>query len=173
MLSSAIVVLFLGLLLNLKMLRSDWYANQGAVEMAKIELKSFPANEWAGSKHVMALSAAEASLLSSLQFDSQNETANYRLGLISSARQDFSSALSYLLVAYHQSLHHRGIIKSLGYCYVWLGDMDNAKLLLSNIPEAKDELDVYVWWWGTQGRNDLSANAATMSSELDVLSSQP
>ena len=173
MLSSVIAILFFGLLLNLKMLRSNWYANQGAVEMAKVELMDFPANEWAGAKHVTDLSTAETSLLSSLQFDPQNETANYRLGLISLARQDFSSALGYLLVAYHQSPHHRGVIKSLGYCYVWSGDLDSAKLLLNNIPEAKDELNVYVWWWNTQGRSDLSTNAAIMSSELGVPPAQP
>jgi hypothetical protein len=47
-----------------------------------------------------------------------------------------------------------------------LGDYKNAQLLLSAIPEAADELDAYVWWWGTQGRDDLSANAAQMVSKL-------
>lgn len=168
----AIAVLFFGPLLNLNMIRSSWYANIGAVEMAKVELMDFPVNKWVGAKHVPELTTAETSLLSSLQFDPHNQTANYRLGLISLARQDFPSARDYLLEAYHQSPRHRGIIKSLGYCYVWLGDMENARLFLKNIPEAKIELDAYVGWWGTQGRGDLSGNAAVMSSELDALQTQ-
>jgi len=172
-LPSAIVIIFLVLLLlNYNKIRSSWYANLGAVEMAKVELMDFPANEWVGEKHVSDLTTVQESLLSSLQFDPHNQTANYHLGLIGLARQDFSSTLGYLLEAHRQSPHHRGIVKSLGYCYLWLGDMDNARLLLQNIPEAKSELDVYVWWWWTQGRDDLSENASVMSSVLSSSSVQ-
>jgi len=158
---------------NLNTIRSYWYSNMGAVKMAQVELADFPANEWAGSKHVSDLGIAEVSLLSSLQLDPHNQTANFRLGLISLARQDFSSAVKYLLEAHRLLPQHRGITKSLGYCYVWLGDMGNANVFLKNIPEAKSELDVYVWWWGTQGRSDLSKYAAVMSSTLAVPQSQP
>jgi len=54
----------------------------------------------------------------------------------------------------------------LGYCYVWLGDLKKGEEFLSRIPEAQEELDVYIWWWNTQGRSDLSNNAAL---ELQIL----
>jgi hypothetical protein len=31
--------------------------------------------------------------------------------------------------------------------------------MLAEIPEAEQEMSVYIWWWGTQGRPDLSALA--------------
>ena len=170
---SAIAILIFGmLLLNLNKIRSDWYANIGAVEMAKVELRGFPENEWAGTKHVSDLTTVEDPLLASLQLDPHNQTANYRLGLISLAQQDYPAACDYLLEAYQQSPRHRGIVKSLGYCYVWLDDMDHAQLLLKNISEAKSELETYAWWWKTQGRSDLSTNANAMNSALETLSPQ-
>jgi hypothetical protein len=69
-------------------------------------------------------------------------------------RTDFDAAVGYLEVANKYAPGHRGIIKSLGYCYVWLGDFDNAQRLLAEIPEASEELGIYVWWWG-ESRTDL------------------
>jgi hypothetical protein len=79
--------------------------------------------------------------------------------MIAMLRRDFNSAVGYLETAHSQAPTHRGIIKSLGYSYVWLGNMDMAQPLLAQIPEARDELDVYTWWWKSQGRGDLSQNA--------------
>ena len=82
-------------------------------------------------------------------------------------RQDFKTAAANLETAYQEAPNHRGIIKSLGYCYVWLGDMDKAQKLLDQIPEAQDEMKVYIWWWETQGRPDLSEKASIVVSQLD------
>ena len=116
---------------------------------------------------VHRLEAAESTLQAALQYDPQNQTANYRLGLISMLRQDFKTAAANLETAYQEVPHHRGISKSLGYCYVWLGDMDKAQKMLERIPEAQHEMEVYIWWWGTQGRPDLSERASLMISRLD------
>jgi hypothetical protein len=59
------------------------------------------------------------------------------------------------------------VIKNLGYSYAWLGEMDKARFYLQSIPEAKSELDVYVWWWDTLGRQDLSANASRLASSIN------
>jgi hypothetical protein len=65
------------------------------------------------------------------------------------------------------------VIKNLGDSYAWLGEMDKARLYLERIPEAKSELDVYVWWWDTQGRQDLSAKASHLVSEMESTVAQP
>jgi lipopolysaccharide biosynthesis regulator YciM len=107
-----------------------------------------------------------------LQADPTNRTANHRLGIISMLDEDFQSAAMYLERAHQKAPNHRGINKSLGYCYVWLGDMEKAELLLSKIPEATRELDVYVWWWDEQGRPDLSMQASLIVSKMETLSSK-
>lgn len=144
---------------NINQIRAMWYANLGAVQLEKVELLGFPNAGWAGPATVSQLDAADASLHSALQLDPANRTANQRLGLILMLRRDFESASGFLERAEKQSSSHRGVIKSLGYCYVWLGNMDKGWQLLSQIPEAREELDVYTHWWKQQGRNDLSENA--------------
>jgi hypothetical protein len=76
--------------------------------------------------------------------------------------RDFDLASSYLEPAYLVDTEHRGVRKILGYCYVWLGEFDRAAQLLSSIPEAGQELGVYVGWWAKQGRDDLSEKAEQM-----------
>ena len=155
------------LALSLNKIIPLWFANLGAVQLSQAELKDFPTNQWATSEIVPRLDRAETTLQSALQYEPRNQTANYRLGLISILRQDFITAAANLETAYQEAPNHRGIIKSLGYCYVWLGDMDKAQKLLDRIPEAQHEMKVYIWWWGTQGRPDLSKNASIMTSRLD------
>ena len=167
MITLPVLVLILMLWVNLDTVISRWYANLGAVQMSQAELKNFPANQWATSNMVHKLEPAESTLQDALQYDPQNQTANYRLGLISMLRQDFKTAAANLETAYQEAPNHRGIIKSLGYCYVWLGNMDKAQTLLDQIPEAQNEMKVYIWWWETQGRPDLSEKASIVVSQLD------
>jgi hypothetical protein len=160
------------LALNLNKIIPIWYANLGAVQMSQVELEDFPTGQWETSELVPRLAGAEATLHSALQFDPRNQTANHRLGLISMLRQDFKIAAENLEIALEAAPNHRGIVKSLGYCYVWLGDMDKAQKLLDRIPEAQHEMEAYSWWWETQGRPELSARASLMVSRLDAASQQ-
>ena len=166
--SLPVLVLLLMLGVNTNKVISHWYANLGAVQMSQAELKNFPTNQWETSEIVSRLEPAQSTLQTALQYEPQNQTANYRLGLISMLRRDFKSAAANLEAAYQDTPNHRGIIKNLGYCYVWLGDLDKAQKLLDRIPEAQNEMKVYIWWWGTQGRPDLSENASMMVSWLNI-----
>lgn len=158
-------------MMNLNRVQSAWHANLGAVQMAKVELAGFPTNQWTEPSILPKLAQAESSLHSALRADPTNQTANHRLGLIAMLQGDFLSATAYLEKANQKAPNHRGIIKSLGYCYVWSGNMEKAQLFLSRIPEARHELDAYVWWWGTQGRTDLSEKASIMVSRFESSSS--
>jgi hypothetical protein len=159
-------LLLVGVLAFLPSIRSIWLADLGAVQMSKVDLDGFPSASWEGVDNLARLDAAEASLRSALDLNPANRTANHRLGLIAMQRGDFDAAAGYLRHAWEQAPNHRGIIKSLGYCYTWLGDLEHAEQLLRQIPEAKSELVVYVWWWDTQGRPDLSVHASGMVSRL-------
>jgi lipopolysaccharide biosynthesis regulator YciM len=169
--------LFVGLIalpgFTFNKLQAVWFADLGAVQLAKLELKGFPANGWVDPDIVDQLDQADASLHTALELDPDNRTASHRLGLISAFRQDFSSAVMYLDAAYKEAPHHRGIKKSLGYSYAWLGEMDNAVFLLKEIPEAANELDAYFVWWDELGRRDLSNEAVKVRQVIESQSVQP
>ena len=171
-----VLVLLVGTLtvlaLNSNKLISIWFANLGAVKMSQIELSGFPTNRWAEAETASNLNGVEPLFLSALHHDPNNRTANHRLGLISMVRQDFDVASFYLEKAYQEAPSHRGIIKTLAYCYVWLGKTEEASVLLTQIPESRSELKTYIWWWGTQNRADLAEKASIMVSRLERTSSQ-
>ena len=171
--SALIIACALLIVFNVKRIRGIWYSNLGAIQLSKVELVGFPDTGWTGKEIVPKLGQADLTLHSALQFDPFNRTANQRLGIISMLRRDFASAVGYLETAHSHASKHRGVIKSLAYCYVWLGYMEKAHPYLLQIPETKEELDVYTWWWGTQGRSDLSENAAVALKALNTGISQP
>lgn len=165
-------ILFIGIItilaLNINKIAAIWYANLGSVQMSQVELRGFPTNHWATIEIAPELDTASTSFHSSLHYDPNNHTANYRLGMISMLRQDFEAACINLEKAHREAPNHRGIIKSLGYCYAWTGEMDKAQRLLERVPEAHKELDSYGWWWDVQGRHDLSINASQMAARLNA-----
>jgi hypothetical protein len=63
--------------------------------------------------------------------------------------------------------NHPGIRKNLGYSLVWMARYNQAYLLSQDIPEARDELETYVWWWQNQGRKDLAGRAGQMARLLE------
>jgi hypothetical protein len=149
-----------------KRLAADWMANRGAVLMAQAQLSNFPSNEWNNGQDISHLADAQGWLERAVQLAPSNRTANHRLGLIALQSKDFTQAIQFLQVALRQNPTHRGVIKSLGFAYVWAGQYEQALPLLSQIPEAKQELQTYVWWWQAQGRIDLAHNAELMQTRL-------
>jgi lipopolysaccharide biosynthesis regulator YciM len=101
-----------------------------------------------------------------LKVTENNSTIHYRLGRIAILKRDYKTAVSHLEIAYRANPNHRGIIKSLAYSYVWLGQFQQAASLLEDIPEAADEMEVYIWWWRTQQQEELSTYAAQMAAML-------
>ena len=90
----------------------------------------------------------------------------FALGLIAMLRQDFESAVTYLSAAYVADATHDGIRKSLGYSYGWSGRLESGINLLTEIPNAEQELQVYEGWWGEQDREDLAGRSAEMAAML-------
>lgn len=159
------VVAGLGLLLGWrKPLTASWYANLGAVYMARVDLADFPSGQWDEGDNLPALGSTIGYFKKALSLDPHNQTAQYRLGLIALLQSDIPEALTQLEGAYQADPAHRGVRKKLGYAYVWAGDFVRAKMLLAVIPEAIHEMPIYVGWWGNQGRADLAAQAQKMSA---------
>lgn len=159
-------VLAIVLLVLWRPLFSNWYAMSGAVQMAKIELANWPLNEWNRYPDLDGLAAAAEKFEQALALDPTNRTANHRLGLIEMQNQVFDTAVSHLEAAYQQDPDHIGIVKSLGFSYVWQGNYDAAAPLLDLIPEAQYELENYVSWWEGNGRDDLADHAANMLEQM-------
>jgi len=147
-------------------LLSSWYADLGAVQMAHIELADFPSGKWSDGSRVAKLSGPKNLFQIALHHNADNRTAHHRLGLIRMEERNFEAACDHLQSALDHDSGHRGVNKSLGYCYTWLGRSQEAERLLASIPEAAYEMSVYEWWWGRMGRYDLSKYAADMSSRL-------
>jgi putative inorganic carbon (hco3(-)) transporter len=147
-------------------LAASWHANLGAVAMAQVELADFPANEWVGDRHLVGLGPAVAQFHRALAHDPDNSTAHYRLGLIALAAEEFEAAVAHLEKAQAVQPDHRGIVKALGYSYAWSGHIGPAQSLLHGLPETRNELDAYIWWWDVQGRPDLATYARQLNRYL-------
>lgn len=158
-LAAAALLLVGSTLVGWRTLASSAYANIGTLQMDAVLLLGFPHGEW--ERHFPSEQVAPALLhfQRSLAFDPANTTSNYRIGHIALLSGNFYLAVSHLESAFQEDLDHRGVRKALGLAYVWNGNITEGAALLKMIPEAVEELDVYTWWWNTQGRSDLSSYA--------------
>jgi tetratricopeptide (TPR) repeat protein len=145
---------------------ASWFANLGSIQMAKAELYDFPSNSFDYFPEEGLLEQAKAYFSRALVANPQNITANYRLGMISSQETDFQEAIPYLERASQGNNRHRGIQKLLGYNYAWTGQPDLAADMLAEIPEARQELEAYIWWWDTKQRPDLAAYSESTLEQL-------
>jgi len=127
--------------------------------MAKVELSNFPTGLWDEGQHADLLSPAESYFNRALASNPANPVAHYRLGLIALLKRDFPNAVSHLEFAHRGNPDHRGMIKALGFSYIWNGQIEAALPLLALIPETKQEIANYPWWWRGLNRPDLAAYA--------------
>jgi O-antigen ligase len=157
----------LGLAGCLPSAQAVFWANLGAVEMARVELAGFPDVRWTDRNTVADLHEAQALLQQARRLDPSNRTAAHRLGLIAFQDGDYEQAIAALtLAAGDRATASRRYSKPLGYSYAWTGNRAHAEELLLHISEARYELQTYNWWWGSQGRPDLADYAAQLESQL-------
>ncbi|HEX9019107.1 MAG TPA: O-antigen ligase family protein [Anaerolineaceae bacterium] len=147
-------------------LAAAWLSDLAAVKMARIELADFPTNQWDRGHRRAALQPVGQDFSEALQLDSNQRVANHRLGLIALMGQDFSAASASLEKAHQADPEHHGITKALAYSYVWSGQPDRALPLLTELPEAREEMGNYIAWWRGMGRDDLSTRAEAMYNRL-------
>ncbi len=143
-----------------------WYSNLGAVEMSRIELMNWPINKWNDNPDVAPLIKAENLFYTTLINNPNQRTARHRLGLVAMQERDFIRAQYELERAYDIDPEHRGIRKALGYTYVWMGNLNDAAMMLIGVHEAESEMEIYSWWWRDRERQDLSAQATEMAKLL-------
>lgn len=162
-----LVVAFL-LLTRWDQLNAQWNANLGAVRQAQLELPqlAFPKPTFEQVRREADLSQAEDLYQDALARDPNNRTAHARLGMIALSRSEFEQAIQHLEAAYRADKNNRAVIKSLGYAYAWTANLEQAEVLLKQIPEATVELNYSISDWRSRGRTDLAANAQKLVQRL-------
>jgi O-antigen ligase len=162
----AVALLLIGAAVFNRQLLAAWKADLGSVAFARAQLADWPTNEWPSQAAAASLSPAEQALGDVLALDAENRPARLRLGAGALMRWDFPAAAKYLAPAHQADPGHRGLTKYLAYTYVWLGEYDQAEPLLRMLPEAAGEMEVYTWWWGVHGREDLAEQARVALARL-------
>lgn len=152
-------------LLFWKPLLAAWYANLGAVSMARVQLAGWQAGQINQNLDAVAPPDAAARFEQTLALYPANLTALYRLGMISYQRRDYPAASEYLEAVFVQQSAHHGVRKVSSYALAWQGRLDEAAERLAGVSEAQSEMVTFTWWWGTQNRPDL-VDAATKLAEM-------
>ncbi len=161
-------VLLSGLFLSFRQqIEAQWYANLGALAQARVELVGWPTSKWDTGRNLERFAEAAALFEQALVLDPDNRTAHHRLGLVAMVAREYEVAISSLKRAEAQAHSHRGVIKSLGYSYAWLGQYEQAAHYLTNLRETRAEMTFYVGWWRQQNRRDLAAQAEEMTAILE------
>ena len=142
-------------------------SNLASINIAKVQLENWPTGEWSRYENSAALEFSEISLEDLLSKHPGHSPTLYKLGLINLEKKEFSLAVKRLVVAHQNNPQHPGIKKNLGFAYLWNNDIDNAKQILAEVPNAKEELFAYIWWWEGLNEPELSKNAQTLYDSAD------
>jgi tetratricopeptide (TPR) repeat protein len=142
---------------------ATYHANLGCVLQARADLAP-SLNE--GQRVVLRQQAVDR-YRRAIQFDAHNRTARQRLGLMLLEERQFDEGVEHLEIAWQTDPGNTTTRKALGLAYVWVGDLESAQPLLSDVPGIVEELNVWGWWWDTEQRMEQSLNAYYMSLLLE------
>ena len=158
-----VVVLGITGLLMWRPLAAMAYANVGALAQARGELAEDLTDEQRSALLEQAVSYYERAI----SLDADNRTAQQRLGMLAMDSRRLDEAVAHLEAAYRADPANTTTHKALGLAYTWAGRLDEAEALLHDVPEIVEELNVWGWWWGTQGEAEWGANAYRVSLLLE------
>ncbi|HUM69171.1 MAG TPA: hypothetical protein PLK31_10035, partial [Chloroflexota bacterium] len=166
--ATAVILLILaGLMVGFRQrIAAAWYAYQVAHAMDLVLFVDGPSNQWRTGDNPTLLAPARHYFDLALEQDEHNRTAHQRLGMMALWELDIDTAVRHLEAAHVQDPTHRGVIKALGYAYVWQGQPEKAYPLLTQIPEAGREMEVYVSYWYQLDQPGLAEKAAAASTYL-------
>ncbi|MBC7249635.1 MAG: O-antigen ligase family protein [Anaerolineae bacterium] len=139
------------------------YANAGALLQARAQLTEGLSDEQRSDLIQQAVSDYQRAV----SLDADNRTAQQRLGMLALDARRLDEAVTHLEAAYNADPTNATTHKALGLAYTWAGRFDEAGQLLADVPEIVEELNVWGWWWGTQGESEWAANAYRVSLLLE------
>lgn len=152
-----------------RQIEAQWYANLGALALARAELVGWPTDQWDTGQRLERFTEATALFEQALALNPDNQTAHHRLGTMAMVAREYETAVTHLEQARTHAANHRGILKSLGYSYVWLGQYQPAAPYLASLPEARNEMAIYAGWWRRQNRPELATQANEMVAILEEI----
>jgi len=161
--SIALALLAVGCALLWRPLAAMAYANLGAIEQAKAELSDSLTQDARDAY----LQAATASYGRALLLDADNRAANLRLGNLAVADDRYEEGIAYLEIAWQLAPADPTARKALGLAYTWVGETDRAAALLQGTRDIVEELNVWAWWHGQEGRGQAALNAYRTSLALE------
>jgi O-antigen ligase len=135
--------------------------NLGTVKQAKAELAALPGDVREGY-----LRSAIVDYERTLKLAPDNRTANLRLGNLAVADGRYEEGVAHLEIVWRASPEDQTARKALGLAYAWVGEIDRAAELLKHTKDIVAELNVWGWWHGQEGRQQVSMNAYRTSLAL-------
>ncbi|MDY7042253.1 MAG: O-antigen ligase family protein, partial [Chloroflexota bacterium] len=139
------------------------YANAGALAQSRGQLTADLTDEQRTALLRRAVSCYEQAIA----LDDDNRTAHQRLGILAMDARRLDEAVVHLEAAYRTDPANTTTHKALGLAYTWAGRLEQARRLLAGVPDIVEELNVWGWWWGTEGELEWAANAYRASLLLD------
>ncbi len=138
--------------------------NLTAVRMAQVELRGWPEQRWDDNHRAADWRAIQTELEAVVARDPAHVGARYRLALL--AVGDYPAQMAWLEPAHTADPHHLGVNKTLGYAYLWQGQVAAAHPLLAHTPNIRAELDAYAWWWETHNQPEKARWATELAQRL-------
>jgi hypothetical protein len=148
---------------------SVWFANQGALAQARVELTGyrFPERFPELVRREADLSDATRSFEQAIQRDAAQRTANQRLAGIALARGNYEAALGYAQTAYSRDATNVVTWQLLGDAYLALGRLDEAYTLWSQVADAETRLQNEAWLrYESRGDNERAGWARMVADRV-------